>query len=205
MIVLNATKAAIGFLSVSVLLACASIGTIGSPGPLSGLKSTCTCTDNFGHQKPDILQDFDNDVFLAACIWVGFCCKCLGLLSALFYKCKMDKKSCVCQIISPILTSLSVLCVVVEFFDIVVHSSMWEIWEYHGDYKKIREDKKREEKRGNKKNEKGRDEKGKKRRKERRREEKRGEEKKQKEKRREEDRTGVRRAETSGWKRRREE
>ncbi|GFO43003.1 adhesive plaque matrix protein [Plakobranchus ocellatus] len=36
-------------LSVSVLLACASFYMIGSPGLLSGLKSTETCTDSLGY------------------------------------------------------------------------------------------------------------------------------------------------------------
>ncbi|GFN94276.1 endonuclease exonuclease phosphatase domain containing protein [Plakobranchus ocellatus] len=59
--------AALGLLFLSVLLAVVSIGTVGSPGPLSGLKSTNTCTDNFGHEKPDILQDFG----LAEVRWTG--------------------------------------------------------------------------------------------------------------------------------------
>ncbi|GFO10433.1 hypothetical protein PoB_003693800 [Plakobranchus ocellatus] len=106
----NTTKVATGLLFVSVLLAVVSYGTVGSLGPLSGLKSMETHIDSFGHRKTEILEDFDNEFSFWVCIWLGFICKCLGLLSALVgmvYRCKEKEDSCICQTISSILTFFS--------------------------------------------------------------------------------------------------
>ncbi|GFO33080.1 reticulocyte-binding protein 2 homolog a [Plakobranchus ocellatus] len=118
----------IGHLSVSVLLACASIFISGSPGLLSGLKSVETCTDSLGYQETGCLQNFDYDVFSSACVWIGFCCKCLGLLSVLLGKRQMEEDNCKCKIIPSILTLLSALCYVFEFvyeehFDVKITAS----------------------------------------------------------------------------------
>ncbi|GFO18630.1 hypothetical protein PoB_004513500 [Plakobranchus ocellatus] len=98
---------AIVLLSVSVLLACASLYVVGSPGPLSGLKNTGTCTDIFDYQETTCPQEFDKDIFFSACVWIGFCCKCLGLLSAIVYKCKTEEENCGCQALSSMLTLAS--------------------------------------------------------------------------------------------------
>ncbi|GFO00340.1 hypothetical protein PoB_002684500, partial [Plakobranchus ocellatus] len=93
------SNSAVGLLSLSVLLALVSFYMSGSPGPLSGLKS---CTGSFGCR-----EDFDKDAFFSACVWIGFCCKCLALLSALVDRCKTEGESCSCQAVSSMLTLLS--------------------------------------------------------------------------------------------------
>ncbi|GFN94277.1 hypothetical protein PoB_002078300 [Plakobranchus ocellatus] len=133
----NNSNIAIGLLSLSVLLACASLYVVGSPGPLSGLKSTETCIDIFSYQETDCSQELDEDVFFKICVWVGFGCKCLGLFGVLVGKCLTEEDSdSICQTIwSILLTFLSVACYVVELIDIVAHLRGKGHWEYHGDVK----------------------------------------------------------------------